>query len=99
MIYTLRGTPFVYQGEELGLPDAPIPPERVVDVDGRDPERAPIPWTPDTPGHGFTTGDAVAAVRRRRGDAERADAGSGPALHALPHARGRARCARTARRC
>jgi len=57
MIYTLRGTPFVYQGEELGLPDAPIPPERVVDVDGRDPERAPIPWTPDTPGHGFTTGE------------------------------------------
>jgi alpha-glucosidase len=58
MIYTLRGTPFVYQGEELGLPDAQVPPERVVDVDGRDPERAPIPWTPDAPGHGFTTGDA-----------------------------------------
>jgi alpha-glucosidase len=58
MIYALRGTPFVYQGEELGLPDAPIPTERVVDVDGRDPERAPIPWTPDAPGHGFTTGDA-----------------------------------------
>ena len=36
MLYALRGTPFVYQGEELGLPDAEIPPERVVDVDGRD---------------------------------------------------------------
>jgi alpha-glucosidase len=58
MLYTLRGTPFIYQGEELGLPDAPIGPDRVVDVDGRDPERAPIPWTPDPPGHGFTTGDA-----------------------------------------
>jgi alpha-glucosidase len=58
MLYALRGTPFIYQGEELGLPDAPIPPERVVDVDGRDPERAPIPWSPDTPGHGFTTGEA-----------------------------------------
>jgi alpha-glucosidase len=56
MLYTLRGTPFIYQGEELGLPDARIPPERVVDVDGRDPERAPIPWTPG-PGHGFTTGE------------------------------------------
>ena len=57
MIYALRGTPFVYQGEELGLPDAEIPPERVVDVDGRDPERAPIPWTPEAPGFGFSTGE------------------------------------------
>jgi hypothetical protein len=46
MLYALRGTPFVYQGEELCLPDAEIPPDRVVDVDGRDPERAPIPWEP-----------------------------------------------------
>ena len=56
----LRGTPFVYQGEELGLPDAEIPPERVVDVDGRDPERAPIPWRPPSaagPGAGFTSGE------------------------------------------
>jgi alpha-glucosidase len=56
MLYALRGTPFIYQGEELGLPDANIPPERVVDVDGRDPERAPIPWTTGE-GHGFTTGE------------------------------------------
>src|SRR3954471_3157264 len=56
MLYTLRGTPFIYQGEELGLPDATIPQNRVVDVDGRAPERAPIPWTPDE-GHGFSTGE------------------------------------------
>ena len=59
MLYALRGTPFVYQGEELGLPDAVIPPDRVVDVDGRDPERAPVPWRPPSeagPGAGFTTG-------------------------------------------
>jgi alpha-glucosidase len=59
LLYALRGTPFVYQGEELGLPDAEIPPERVVDVDGRDPERAPIPWAPPSqagPGAGFTDG-------------------------------------------
>ena len=59
MLYALRGTPFVFQGEELGLPDAEIPPEAVVDVDGRDPERAPIPWRPPStagPGAGFTTG-------------------------------------------
>jgi alpha-glucosidase len=60
MLYALRGTPFVYQGEELGLPDAEIPPDRIVDVDGRDPERAPIPWEPPSvagPGAGFTTGE------------------------------------------
>jgi alpha-glucosidase len=60
MLYALRGTPFIYQGEELGLPDAHIPPARVVDVDGRDPERAPIPWAPPSeagPGAGFTTGE------------------------------------------
>ena len=45
MLYALRGTPFIYQGQELGLPDAEVPPERVVDVDGRDGERAPMPWT------------------------------------------------------
>jgi alpha-glucosidase len=56
MLYALRGTPFVYQGEELGLPDAIVPPERVVDVDGRDPERAPLPWRAG-PGGGFTTGE------------------------------------------
>jgi alpha-glucosidase len=57
---TLRGTPFVYEGEELGLPDAVIPPEGVVDVDGRDPERAPIPWERPSQagrGAGFTTGE------------------------------------------
>ena len=82
MLYALRGTPFIYQGEELGLPDATIPPDRVVDVDGRDPERAPIPWTPDAPGHGFTTADAVAAVHRRGRDAQRRDPGRGSGLHA-----------------
>ena len=46
LLLTLRGTPFVYQGEELGLTDAHIPHEAVVDVDGRDPERAPMPWAP-----------------------------------------------------
>jgi alpha-glucosidase len=59
LLYALRGTPFNYQGEELGLPDAEIPPDRVVDVDGRDPERAPVPWAPPSVaglGAGFTTG-------------------------------------------
>jgi alpha-glucosidase len=71
MLYALRGTPFVYQGEELGLPDAEIPPERVVDVDGRDPERAPIPWRPPSvagPAAGFTSGEPWLPLVR---DAER----------------------------
>jgi len=45
LLLTLRGTPFLYQGEELGLVDAVVPPERRVDPGGRDGCRAPIPWT------------------------------------------------------
>jgi alpha-glucosidase len=60
LLYALRGTPFIYQGQELGLPDAPIPPDRVVDVDGRDPVRAPMPWRPPSqagPAAGFSTAE------------------------------------------
>ena len=52
LLLGLRGTPFLYAGEELGLLDAEIPPERVVDPGGRDGCRAPIPWDP-THGHGW----------------------------------------------
>jgi alpha-glucosidase len=55
MLLTLRGTPFLYQGEELGLLDAPIPNEQVVDPGGRDGCRAPIPWTAEPP-HGWSQG-------------------------------------------
>jgi alpha-glucosidase len=44
LVLTLRGTPFLYQGEELGLLDAAVPPDRQVDPGGRDGCRAPIPW-------------------------------------------------------
>jgi alpha-glucosidase len=44
LLLGLRGTPFLYAGEELGLEDAVIPPDRVVDPGGRDGCRAPIPW-------------------------------------------------------
>ncbi len=44
LLLTLRGTPFMYAGEELGLEDAVVPPDRVVDPGGRDGCRAPIPW-------------------------------------------------------
>lgn len=49
---TMRATPFLYAGDELGLADAVVPADRMVDPGGRDGTRAPIPWTPD-PAHGW----------------------------------------------
>ena len=63
LLLTLRGTPTLYYGEELGLADVDIPPGREQDPRavtepgfGRDPERTPMPWSAD-PNAGFTTGD------------------------------------------
>jgi alpha-glucosidase len=52
LLLTLRGTPFLYAGEELGLRDATIPADRVVDPGGRDGCRSPLPWDIDEP-HGW----------------------------------------------
>ncbi len=52
LLLTLRGTPFLYAGEELGLEDAVVPRERVRDPGGRDGCRAPMPWTA-APDHGW----------------------------------------------
>jgi len=61
LLLTLRGTPFLYYGEEIGMRDGMIPPERVCDPVGkrfaplnRDPERTPMQWSA-APGAGFTT--------------------------------------------
>jgi alpha-glucosidase len=56
VLLTLRGTPFVYAGEELGLTDPELTPEQRVDPLGRDGSRAPVPWTA-APGHGWATPD------------------------------------------
>jgi alpha-glucosidase len=56
LLLTLRGTPFLFQGEELGLLDAPIPSDRKVDPGGRDGCRAPIPWSSDGD-HGWPVTD------------------------------------------
>jgi alpha-glucosidase len=58
LLLTLRGTPFVYQGEEFGLVDAIIPPERAVDPGGRDGCRAPLPWD-GSDDHGWSTAAGV----------------------------------------
>jgi len=55
LLLTLRGTPFVFAGEELGLTDAEVPEGRRHDPAGRDGCRAPIPWDA-TPNHGWATG-------------------------------------------
>jgi len=55
LLLTLRGTPFLYAGEELGLEDAVVPPERRVDPGGRDGPRAPLPWD-GSAGHGWVSG-------------------------------------------
>jgi alpha-glucosidase len=52
LLLTLRGTPFIYQGDELGLQDAEVPADRRVDPGGRDGCRAPMPWD-GSPGHGW----------------------------------------------
>ncbi len=56
LLLGLRGTPFLYAGEELGLEDAQVPPNRVLDPGGRDGCRAPIPWETGAT-HGWPTID------------------------------------------
>jgi alpha-glucosidase len=62
LLLTLRGTSTIYQGEEIGMRDVPISPERVQDPwgrrvpgFGRDPVRTPMPWNAELNG-GFTSG-------------------------------------------
>jgi len=62
ILLTLRGTPFLYQGDEIGLTDGAVERSDLRDAvgirfwpyyKGRDAERTPMPWA-DTPGGGFT---------------------------------------------
>jgi alpha-glucosidase len=62
LLLTLRGTPTMYYGEEIGMINVPIPPQDVQDPAeknepglglGRDPERSPMPWN-SSPEAGFT---------------------------------------------
>jgi alpha-glucosidase len=64
LLLTLRGTPTIYMGDELGMVDTIIPKAEIQDPAekrepgkglGRDPERTPFPWE-QNPGAGFTTG-------------------------------------------
>jgi alpha-glucosidase len=49
LLLTLRGTPFLYYGDELALADGKVVPDRILDVatPSRDPCRTPMPWSSD----------------------------------------------------
>ncbi len=67
LLLTLRGTPTCYYGDEIGMHDVEIPPEKVqdppavnnpesADTIGRDPERTPMQWDA-SPNAGFCPAD------------------------------------------
>ena len=64
LLSCLRGAVCIYQGDELGLPEADIPFERLQDpyginfwpvYKGRDGCRTPMPWQEDAPNAGFSS--------------------------------------------
>jgi len=89
LLLALPGCAFLYEGQELGIEEVDLPAgarqdpiffrtggERL----GRDGCRVPVPWTPDAPGYGFTTGTpwlpAPAGWGERSVAAETGDAAS-----------------------
>jgi alpha-glucosidase len=65
LLLTLRGTPTIYYGEEIGMVDVPVatadardPLERRDPGRGRDPERSPMQWDA-SPNAGFTGADST----------------------------------------
>lgn len=95
MLLSLRGTAFLYQGEELGLPQARVPYSRLQDPEaianwpktlGRDGTRTPHPWDADCPNAGWSS-DAWLPVDdahvRLNVQAQEADEAS--TLHATRH--------------
>jgi alpha-glucosidase len=93
LLLTLRGTPTVYNGDEIGMRDVPIPPDAVRDPFernvprrgfGRDPERTPMQWDGGR-GAGFSTGTPWLPIagdyRTVNVAVQRADPSSMLALH------------------
>ncbi|HEX8906625.1 MAG TPA: alpha-amylase family glycosyl hydrolase [Longimicrobiaceae bacterium] len=93
LLLTLRGTPTIYYGDEIGMANVPIPPERVRDPFekivpglglGRDPERTPMQWS-GAPHAGFSTVEpwlpVAADYRETNVETQRCDPESMLALH------------------
>ena len=68
VMLALPGAVFVYNGEELGLPNVELPDDVLQDPvwersghaeRGRDGCRVPMPWSGDAPPFGFSTSDEV----------------------------------------
>jgi alpha-glucosidase len=66
LLLSLKGTTIVYQGEELGLPQASLPRRQLRDPvgdlywpydGGRDGARTPMPWDAGLPNLGFSEGE------------------------------------------
>ena len=106
LLLTLRGTPTLYYGDELGMNDVEIPPEMVQDPfeknvpgqgHGRDPARTPMRWD-GTDCAGFTNGTPWLPVandyRTNNVAAERGDPTSMLTLHRRLLASRRARADR-----
>jgi len=67
VLLALRGTPFLYYGDEIGMPDVALDPAKALDPvphrkgdpdANRDPCRTPMQWSAE-PGAGFTAGGAT----------------------------------------
>ena len=93
LLLTLRGTPTLYYGDEIGMPDVSIPPQLVQDPWekstpglglGRDPERTPMQWSAAS-NAGFTSGTPwlplAADFATVNVEAQRSDPGSMLALY------------------
>jgi alpha-glucosidase len=61
LLLTLRGTPTLYYGDEIGMRDGVVPPDQAQDPQGknvglsRDPQRTPMQWSAAA-GAGFSSG-------------------------------------------
>jgi alpha-glucosidase len=73
MLLTLRGTPTLYYGDEIGMVDMPVPLDEIRDPQGlnmpgknlsRDPARTPMQWD-SSQNAGFTSGKPWLPIERR----------------------------------
>ncbi len=76
LLLSIRGCICMYQGEELGLPQATVPYENLRDPEaianwpetlGRDGTRTPMPWVMDETNLGFSTGTPWLPLAARHG--------------------------------
>lgn len=94
MLLALPGTPFLYQGDELGLTDGQLPAGAAADpistrndgAPGRDGSRTPMPWR-DGPALGFTTGTPWLSPGTNHGPADTAEAQRGDPTSPLERTR------------